>query len=627
MKVIDSFSFFNEFNILKLRLEYLRDVVDYFVISECNYTHSGKPKPYYLDDVIDEFDEELKNKIVRLKYEPDIGEYDFSNTEECNFESGFWKLEKGQRDHISKGLFQFAFEDLFMLSDADEIPKKEMVLYMKNNISENPYAVARCENFYYNFNSYENDTWAGTVFTTVGNALERGCNYLRDNCFSFPFIEKTGWHFSFFGGIDQIKKKLESYAHQEFNNDEIKNDEHIITSIKNGRDLLDRKHENKNFIKYNFSHFPENLKSAIIKTFPEEYYNMSEPEVITKPEFLHNNMPPLLEASLNPDGTGGTEIMGRAWQDLVLPVAPDLADWHWCVIPGDNVIAPDNSNIVWLHPHHNEVGLEQLMDKQFQKHFKAYVFVSDWQYERFGEKFNLPMEKCFVLKNAIHPFEPHKKPEGKLQLMFHPNPIRGLDILLDAIKLIPEEDFDLHVFHELDPDERKKQYTQGLQSYEYSHVVPEEEQFLRYCLELANADKRIVRHTRTNNSKIREQLMNTHIFAYPSYFQETSCISMIEALAAGCSVVASNLAALPETAMGFARLYGYIPNRQKHVERFARELKQTITEYREGKFDNTHQVEIINEYYSWETRVQQWSNFSKELWRKDLSDYNFLKKK
>lgn len=616
MKVIDGFSFFNEFDILKLRLEYLRDVVDYFVISECNYTHSGKSKPYYLDQVIDQFDEELRNKIVRLKYEPDISKYDFSNKEECNFDSGFWKLEQGQRDHISKGLFQFAFEDLFMLSDVDEIPKKELILYMKDNISKEPFATAICDNFYYNFNTYENDTWAGTVFTTVSSALEKGCNYLRANCFSFPFAEKSGWHLTFFGGVEQIKTKIESYAHQEFNKDEIKNEQHILEAIKTGTDLLDRKHENKQFIKYDFSNFPEDFKSAIIKTFAEEYYKMPEPEVVTRPEFLHNNMPPLLEASLNPDGTGGTEIMGRAWQDLVLPAAPDLADWHWCVIPGDNIIAPDNSNIVWLHPHHNEVGLEQLMDKQFQKHFKAYVFVSDWQYERFGEKFNLPMEKCFVLKNAIHPFEPHKKPEGKLQLMFHPNPIRGLDLLLEGIKLIPEEDFELHIFHELDPDERKKQYAQGLQTYEYSHVCEQEEKFLRYCLALANADKRVVRHTRTNNSKIREQLMKTHIFAYPSYFQETSCICLIEALAAGCSVVASNLAALPETGMGFARLYGYIPDRQKHIERFAGELKQTITEYRNGQFDSTAQVQVINNYYSWDTRIQDWVKFSKKLWRK-----------
>jgi len=616
MKVIDGFSFFNEFDILKLRLEYLRDVVDYFVVSECNYTHSGKEKPYYLNQVIDDFDDELKSKIISVYYEPDISDYDFSNKTECNFESGFWKLERGQRNYILSALEQFDSSDLFMLSDADEIPRKEVIQYLKENpLPENKLALARCDNLYYNFYTYEDSNWGGTVFTDVATALEKGADFLRGHSYQFPSIQNAGWHLTFFGGVKQIQEKLNSYAHQEFNHQKINNQKMIEELVENKKDILQRENENKQFSFYNLLNFPQDIRNLITQIFPKEFYKM-ENEIVTKPEYLHNNMPPLLEAVLNPDGTGGTEIMGRAWQDLVLPAAPDLSDWHWCVIPGDNVIAPDSSNIVWLHSHHLEPGLEDLMDKQFQKHFKAYVFVSDWQYEGFVQRFKLPAEKCFVLKNAIHPFEKHKKPEGKLQLMFHPNPIRGLDILLESIKLLPEEDFELHIFHELDPDERKKQYQQGLQTYEYSHVPPQEEEFLRYCLRLANQDSRVVRHTRTNNSKVREQLMNTHIFAYPTYFLETSCICMIEALAAGCSVLSSNLAALPETGLGFARQYGFIPDRQKHIERFARELKRTITEYRNGEFNSDLQVEITNKYYSWETRTKDWIQFSKELWRK-----------
>lgn len=620
MKVIDGFSFFNEFDILKLRLNYLQDIVDYFLISECNYTHSGNSKPYYLDDIISELNDNIQRKIIRLKYEPDISDYDFSNREECNFESGFWKLERGQRNYILEGLKNFSPDDLFMLSDVDEIPRKELIQHLKQNgLPENKLALARCDNFYYNFFTYENNTWGGTVFTDVETALKTTTDFLRGRSYEFPFFENSGWHFTFFGGIQQIQEKLNSYAHQEFNNDEVNNQQSIQDAVENQTDVLNRKHENKKFHNYSFAKFPEDLRNLITQIFTKEFYTMpTTDEVITKPEYLHNNMPPLLEAVLNPDGVGGTEIMGRAWQDLVLPAAPDLADWHWCVIPGDNILSPDSSNIVWLHPHHMETGLEQLMDKQFQKHFKAYVFVSDWQYERFVQQFQMPAEKCYVLKNATQPFEPHKKPGGNtLQLMFHSNPIRGLDILLESLKLIPEEDLELHIFHEIDPEERIKQYHQGLQTYEYAHINPQEQEFLRYCLRLANDDKRVIRHTRTNNSKIREQLMNTHIFAYPTYFMETSCICMIEALCAGCSVLSSNLAALPETGLGFARHYGFIPDREKHIQRFTRELKRTITEYREGKFDNTHQVETCNKYYSWETRVQDWVQFSKELWRKN----------
>lgn len=625
MKLIDSFLFFNEKDVLKLRTEYLKDVVDYFLICECKYTFSGKEKLYYLDEYINELDDDVKNKIIRLYYEPDISDCKFEETEECDFKSDFWKIEFGQRDYMGQNLQQFSPDDLFMLSDVDEIPDKRLIRQMK--IETPPRDFCSTGNFlglYFNFTTVNCNVWPGTVFTKVETASKVRLTYLRWQRGEFNCYENAGWHFSYLGDVKMIQNKIESFSHQEYNKEEYKNKKNIVECIKNRKDLFGR---NDHIKLFDFNYLPEDLRNIIVKIFPKEYYEMPEPEVITKPEYLHNNMPPLLEASLNPDGTGGTEIMGRSWQDYVLPAAPDLADWHWCVIPGDNVIAPDNSNVVWLHPHHNEPGLEQLMDKQFQKHFKAYVFVSNWQYERFGEKFNLPMEKCHVLKNATQPFEAHKKPDGKLQLIFHPNPIRGLDLLLESIRLIPDEDFELHIFHELDPDERKKQYHEGLQTYEYSHVTEEEEKFLRYCLALANADSRVVRHTRTNNSKIREQLMKTHIFAYPSIFQETSCICMIESLCAGCSVLSSNLAALPETGLGFARHYGYIPDRNKHIVKFASELKRTITEYREGKFDNKEQIEVCNKYYSWETRVKDWVEFSKQLWIKDEQMPDNLKRK
>ena len=85
IKVIDSFSFFNEVELLKLRLNYLNDVVDYFVISEGKYTHSGKSKPYYLDEVLPEIGDDIKKKIIRLKYEPDIINFNFpTNINECD---------------------------------------------------------------------------------------------------------------------------------------------------------------------------------------------------------------------------------------------------------------------------------------------------------------------------------------------------------------------------------------------------------------------------------------------------------------------------------------------------------------------------------------------------------------
>ena len=42
--IIDAFTFFNEKELVQLRIKYLNDLVDYFVIVEANTTHAGKKK-------------------------------------------------------------------------------------------------------------------------------------------------------------------------------------------------------------------------------------------------------------------------------------------------------------------------------------------------------------------------------------------------------------------------------------------------------------------------------------------------------------------------------------------------------------------------------------------------------
>ena len=46
----DCFSFFNELDLLEIRLNVLKDAVDKFVLVEAGETHSGKPKPLYFKE-------------------------------------------------------------------------------------------------------------------------------------------------------------------------------------------------------------------------------------------------------------------------------------------------------------------------------------------------------------------------------------------------------------------------------------------------------------------------------------------------------------------------------------------------------------------------------------------------
>ena len=54
--IIDAFTFFNEKELVELRVKYLNDIVDHFLIIEADVTHTGIKKPW-------NFPEILKNKL------------------------------------------------------------------------------------------------------------------------------------------------------------------------------------------------------------------------------------------------------------------------------------------------------------------------------------------------------------------------------------------------------------------------------------------------------------------------------------------------------------------------------------------------------------------------------------
>lgn len=92
MQIFDSFSFFNELDLLELRLKELDPVVDYFVLIESNLTHSKKPKPYiYGSHATGRFDA-YADKIIYVKID---GAYLLENTGESH-----WDREALQRDSL-----------------------------------------------------------------------------------------------------------------------------------------------------------------------------------------------------------------------------------------------------------------------------------------------------------------------------------------------------------------------------------------------------------------------------------------------------------------------------------------------------------------------------------------------
>jgi beta-1,4-mannosyl-glycoprotein beta-1,4-N-acetylglucosaminyltransferase len=278
--IYDAFLFFNEIDLLDIRLNLLKDVVDKFVIVESTITFSGNKKPLYFKENIDKF-KHFSDRIIHIIIDdtPD----DFSNISYIDVENdedifknnilrylsdstGWsrnekqWGREVYQRECIRMGFINCSDEDMIIISDVDEIPNPDEILNKCNDVFEFKQMM-----FYYNLNTLKELNWSGPKMAPWGILKDNSLNLLRQNKLTNLVVENGGWHLSFMGGEKRIVDKIEAYSHQEFNNDVVKNN--ISNSIKNKTDLFCRS-ENNDFKEVNINEvYPTELIKIVRKKY------------------------------------------------------------------------------------------------------------------------------------------------------------------------------------------------------------------------------------------------------------------------------------------------------------------------------------------------------------------------
>jgi len=236
-RIIDCFTFYNEFDMINYRLNVLNDIVDFFIIVESTHTFSGKEKKMYSDELTELFDK-FKDKIVHIivddmpfKY-PNIN---FNKNEQ-------WKNETHQRNCIKRGLDKLNMfdEDFIIIADVDEIPDPRTLQLIKNNTIPVYIHSLEMDQYYYNLNSNH-----PTPLHAVKIVLYRLFKQNNMNCqdyrgFKCPSIKNGGWHLSYFGDKYFIKNKIENFSHQEYNNDTFTNLNKIEERMNSFTDLYNR---------------------------------------------------------------------------------------------------------------------------------------------------------------------------------------------------------------------------------------------------------------------------------------------------------------------------------------------------------------------------------------------------
>ena len=265
------------------------------------------------------------------------------------------------------------------------------------------------------------------------------------------------------------------------------------------------------------------------------------------------------------------------------------------------LIDPERKNILWLHHFVNMSEVQNIKSKDYFNKIDYFVFNSHWNYEKYRYQFNIPESQSVVLPNAIEEIDNKKKPTNKINLIYHTTPWRGLEVLLNVFERLNLKNVNLNVC--------SSTIIYGKFFFEISDK--KYEKIYQRCKDMKNVNYLGYQ----KHEELIKLLQETHVFAYPSCWIETSCISAIEAMAAGCQVVTSNLGALYETCSPFARLVHFNQNLNIFEKSYEQELNNSIKHYwsAENQKKLANQSQAINENYSWKNRSQEWIEFLKKF--------------
>jgi glycosyltransferase involved in cell wall biosynthesis len=270
-------------------------------------------------------------------------------------------------------------------------------------------------------------------------------------------------------------------------------------------------------------------------------------------------------------------------------------------VPEKIPLHPTKPNILWQQNSYDQENLHHwFKDKNNHKKYDWYVFNSHWCYEKFRMHFDIPTNKCLVIKNAIDKIESRSLEYTKgdpIKLIYTSTPWRGLNVLLAAMQLIKNTSVHLDVYS-------------STQVYGDQFKSANDDKF-QGLYNQAAALKNVSYVGYKPNEFIKDNLKNYHMFIYPNIWEETSCIAAIEAMAAGLYCVTTDYGALYETGSEFITYVPFEKDYIKLAHTFASVIDVAADRLGDsGVKDHLRmQIDFTNKFYSWDLRKNIWNRF------------------
>lgn len=171
----------------------------------------------------------------------------------------------------------------------------------------------------------------------------------------------------------------------------------------------------------------------------------------------------------------------------------------------------------------------------FMRNVDEIFCVGHWQAEQFAGRLNFPREKIRVTANGFFPhlFNPRPLRERTTGLIYTSTPFRGLEHLVDIFPAIV-----------MNCPQARLEVCSGMGVYGLSNE--EDKAGFGSLYRRLQSMPQTNLHGSIRQAELADLLCRQRIFVYPNTFDETFCIAVLEAQAAGLPVVTSRRAALAE---------------------------------------------------------------------------------
>ena len=269
-------------------------------------------------------------------------------------------------------------------------------------------------------------------------------------------------------------------------------------------------------------------------------------------------------------------------------------------IPGKVPLNPNKVNILWQKNSWDQPNLQEFFgNKARHKEYDWYVFNSHWNYEKFRYFFDIPTERSVVIKNGTNNFPKRKvyKKGEPIKILHHNTPWRGLNVMLRAMQEIKNPNITLDVYS-------------STQVYGDAFKQHNDEQF-KPLYEQAQQLPNVNYIGYKPNEYILEHMTDYDLYVYPSIFEETSCVSALEALAAGVHVITNNFGALYETCAEWPVYVTYNTNYEAMAKDTAAAI-EVAASYLHEDFIQDHleeQQKFYKRFYNWQKKGMEWESF------------------